>query len=206
MDPDGIIWCRPPSFARFSYWRDDVRTRAAWRDGAFTVGDLGRLDDDGYLHLDGRRDDLIITGGVNVYPLEVERALLDHPDVRDAVVFPVADERWGQMVCAAVVGPVDEASLRDHLESRLAAYKRPKRWLLVEALPHSPTGKLRRSTLAVTFGLSSQPAPEAGAGNRRRRGATATKTAPPASTRSPVRRPSVAASHPTTVGPTTNPR
>jgi long-chain acyl-CoA synthetase len=153
VDADGTIWCRPPAFARFTFWRDEAKTAAAWRDGAFTVGDLGRLDDDGYLYLDGRRDDLIISGGVNVYPLEVERAVLEHPDVHDVVVFPVEDERWGQMVCAAVVGALSEGDLRDHVQSRLAPYKRPKRWLVVDALPHTATGKLRRSELAGQLGL-----------------------------------------------------
>lgn len=155
VDADGTIWCRPPAFARFSYWRDEAKTAAAWRDGAFTVGDLGRLDGDGYLYLDGRRDDLIITGGVNVYPLEIERAVLDHPGVREAVVFPVDDDHWGQMVCAAVVGDLDEADLRRHVDTHLAPYKRPKRWLLVDALPHTPTGKLRRSEVAARLGLAS---------------------------------------------------
>ena len=153
VDEDGVIWCRPPGFARFEYWRDEEKTAAAWRNGAFTVGDLGRLDDDGFLHLDGRRDDLIISGGVNVYPLEVERAVLDHPAVREAAVFPLDDERWGQVVCAAVVATADEDDLRRHVEARLAPYKRPKRWLFVEALPHTPTGKLRRSELAGRLGL-----------------------------------------------------
>ena len=153
VDGDGLIWCRPPAFARFEYWRDEAKTAAAWHDGAFTVGDLGRLDDDGFLHLDGRRDDLIITGGVNVYPLEVERAVLDHPAVRDVAVFPLEDDRWGQMVCAAVVTTASEDDLRRHVAGRLAPYKRPKRWLHVEALPHTPTGKLRRSELAARLGL-----------------------------------------------------
>lgn len=157
VDGDGVIWCRPPGFARFSYWRDPEKTAAAWRaDGSFTVGDLGRLDDEGFLHLDGRRDDLIISGGVNVYPLEVERVVLDHPGVREAVVFPVDDERWGQRVCAAVVGTAAEAALRDHVEQRLAAYKRPKTWYLVDALPHTPTGKLRRSHVAEGLGLTAR--------------------------------------------------
>ena len=76
VDEHGTIWCAVPRHARFSYWREPDKTAAAWRetrDGpAFTVGDLGRLDDDGYLYLDGRREDLIISGGVNVYPVEVE--------------------------------------------------------------------------------------------------------------------------------------
>ena len=153
VDTDGLIWCRAPSFARFVYWRDEDKTRSAWRGDAFSVGDLGRLDPDGYLFLEGRRDDLIISGGVNVYPLEVERAVLEHPEVRDVVVFPVDDDRWGQMVCAAVVASVGESDLRAHVERRLAPYKRPKRWLLVDALPHSSTGKLRRSELAARFGI-----------------------------------------------------
>ncbi len=99
VDDDGTIWCRPPRFARFSYWRDPAKTEAAWRDGAFTVGDLGRLDGDGYLYIDGRRDDLIISGGVNVYPAEVEAALSGVEGVADVAVFGLPDERWGQRVC-----------------------------------------------------------------------------------------------------------
>ena len=98
-DDDGTIWCAVPPFARFSYFGDPDKTAAAWRetpDGpAFTVGDLGRLDDDGYLFLDGRREDLVISGGVNVYPLEVEQALLEHPGVDDVAVYGVPDDAVG---------------------------------------------------------------------------------------------------------------
>ena len=77
VDADGVVWCHAPRFARFEYWRDPPATARAWRGDAFTVGDLGRLDEDGYLFLEGRRDDLIITGGVNVYPVEVEAVLAE---------------------------------------------------------------------------------------------------------------------------------
>lgn len=154
VDPDGTIWCTVPRYARFSYWRDPVKTAAAWRADAFSVGDLGRLDDDGYLYLDGRRDDLIITGGVNVYPLEIEQVLAAHPDVVEVAVFPVDDERWGQAVWAAVAGPVTDAALDAWMADRLAAYKRPKRIVRVDALPHTPTGKLRRSRLATDLGVA----------------------------------------------------
>ncbi len=87
VDPDGTVWCRPPGFARFTYWRDPAKTAAAWRDGFFTVGDLGRMDADGYLYLDGRRDDLIISGGVNVYPAEVESVLSEVDGVAEIAVF-----------------------------------------------------------------------------------------------------------------------
>ena len=151
--PDGIIWCAVPRHARFEYWRDSVKTAAAWDGDAFTVGDLGRIDADGYLFLDGRRDDLVITGGMNVYPLEVERVLLTHPGVREAVVFGADDERWGRRVCAAVVGDLDAADIDAWLAERVAPYKRPKQVLLVDSIPVGATGKVRRSRLAATLGL-----------------------------------------------------
>src|SRR5690606_2781507 len=158
IDDDGMIWCTVPRWARFTYWRDPEKTARAWRGDAFSVFDLGSLDADGFLYLDGRRDDLIITGGVNVYPLEVERALLAHPQVADAAVFPLDDERWGQMVCAAVVGDASDATLETWLAERLAPYKRPKRLVRVDAIPHTPTGKVRRSRLAEDLGLAAPSA------------------------------------------------
>jgi acyl-CoA synthetase (AMP-forming)/AMP-acid ligase II len=153
VDEHGVIWCRVPWYARFEYWRSPDKTALAWRDDCFTVGDLGRLDSDGYLYLDGRRDDLIISGGVNVYPLEVERALLELPGVVQVAVFPVADERWGQRVVAAVVGDVTADGVRSWMAERLAPYKRPKEVLVVDDIPHTPTGKVRRTSLARDLGL-----------------------------------------------------
>jgi long-chain acyl-CoA synthetase len=153
VDADGTVWCRPPDFARFSYWRDEEKTAGAWRDGSFTVGDLGRLDDDGYLFLDGRRDDLIISGGVNVYPAEVEAVLGEVPGVAEVAVFALEDDEWGQRVCAAVVptgGDADRglvAALRGHAADRLAGYKRPKQYEIVGSLPRTATGKVRRLAL-----------------------------------------------------------
>ncbi|MCC5952488.1 MAG: AMP-binding protein [Acidimicrobiia bacterium] len=167
VDEEGTIWCDVPSEARFRYWGDPTRTAEVWRapsaehlpngaraTGAFTVSDLGRLDDDGYLWLDGRRNDLIISGGVNVYPAEVEQALLGVVGVVDAAVFPTDDTRWGQRVCAAVVGDVDVEQLRVELRSRLAAYKCPKTVLVVDEVPRSSTGKVQRYRLATQLGLS----------------------------------------------------
>lgn len=152
LDDDGTIWCMVPEHARFSYYGDPEKTAAAWRtvDGepAFTVGDLGRLDDDGYLYLDGRREDLIISGGVNVYPLEVENALRELDGVDDVAVFGRPDEGWGQRVCAAVVGQVGEAALAAHARERLSPPKRPKTWVLVDELPRTATGKVRRDRLS----------------------------------------------------------
>lgn len=159
VDDAGVVWCRPPGFARFVYWRDEERTAAAWRDGAFTVGDLGRLDSEGYLFLDGRRDDLIITGGVNVYPAEVEAALSDVAGVDEVAVFGLADEQWGQRVCAAVVAApgADSAAVvaacSDHATQCLAGYKRPKQYAVVDELPRTATGKVRRLALPAILGL-----------------------------------------------------
>jgi long-chain acyl-CoA synthetase len=152
VDDDGTIWCSVPDHARFTYFGDPEKTAAAWRDTpdgrAFTVGDVGRIDDDGYLYLDGRRADLIISGGVNVYPLEVENALREHPGVEDVAVFGVPDDDWGHRVCAAVVGSVDEAELTAYARERLSPPKRPKTWTFLDDLPRTPTGKVRRDELA----------------------------------------------------------
>jgi len=150
---DGTIWCDVPPFARFEYWRDPEKTAGAWRGSAFTVGDLGRLDDDGFLFLDGRRDDLIISGGVNVYPLEVEAALTAVEGIEEVVVFGVPDERWGQRVCAAVIGDAAATAVMTHARATLAAYKCPKDVYVVADLPRTASGKVRRSAVASHLGL-----------------------------------------------------
>ncbi|MFP5327008.1 MAG: class I adenylate-forming enzyme family protein [Acidimicrobiia bacterium] len=155
LDDDGTIWCHAPAFARFEYWRAPEKSAAAWREDAFTVGDLGRLDEDGYLYLDGRRDDLIISGGVNVYPLEIEIALADVEGIEELAIFGVPDERWGERVCAAVVASSDLARTRldEAARERLAPFKRPKDVYLVEDLPRTATGKVRRTAVAAHLGL-----------------------------------------------------
>lgn len=153
VDADGTIWCEVPAPARFTYWGDPVRTAAAWRGDAFTVGDLGRLDDDGFLWLDGRRDDLIISGGVNVYPVEVEQVLSHAPGVEQVAVFGVDDERWGQRVCAAVVGAAEPTAVIAHARAHLAPYKCPKDVYVTAELPHTSTGKVQRTHLAAHLGL-----------------------------------------------------
>jgi len=154
VDQGGVVWCHAPDFARFEYWRDPRATARAWRGDAFTVGDMGHIDDDGYLFLDGRRDDLVISGGVNVYPVEVEAVLAQVPGVVEVAVFGVGDDDWGERVCAAVVGRVDEPALRRHAARRLAPYKRPKDYFIVTELPHTATGKLLRRELPATLGLA----------------------------------------------------
>ncbi|NYE38726.1 long-chain acyl-CoA synthetase [Nocardioides cavernae] len=155
-DPDGRIWCAVPRHARFTYLGAPEQTAAAWRDTtsgpAFTVGDVGRIDEDGYLFLDGRRTDLIISGGVNVYPLEVENALREVPGVEDVAVFGVPDERWGQRVCAAVVGGAPVVALEAHARRVLSPAKRPKSYIHLDELPLTATGKVRRDALTADPG------------------------------------------------------
>ena len=150
-DADGRIWCAVPTHARFTYLGAPEQTAAAWRETpagpAFSVGDVGRLDDDGYLHLEGRRTDLIISGGVNVYPLEVENALRQVDGVDDIAVFGVADEQWGQRVCAAYVGTAVPDDLAARARQVLAPAKRPKAYVTVGRLPMTATGKVRRDEL-----------------------------------------------------------
>jgi long-chain acyl-CoA synthetase len=157
VEDDGTIWCAVPEHARFTYWNAPEKTAATWRDTpdgpAFTVGDLGRMDDDGYLYLEGRREDLVISGGVNVYPVEVEHVLAEHPGVVAAAVFGVDDVRWGQRVCAAVVGSATAEELRAFVAERLAPPKRPKDYFTVEELPHTATGKIKRLELPALLRL-----------------------------------------------------
>jgi len=155
----GTIWCEMPGFARFSYWGNPEATRAAWRGSACTVGDLGRLDPDGYLYLTGRRHDLIISGGVNVYPAEVENVLAAVDGVREVAVFGLPDEQWGQRVCVAYVadGPDAEDALRAAASARLAPYKRPKTYVAAPDLPHTATGKLMRRAVPGHLGLAHGP-------------------------------------------------
>jgi long-chain acyl-CoA synthetase len=152
-DGSGTIWCAMPSFARFSYWGDPEATARAWRGDACSVGDLGRLDDEGYLYLTGRRHDLIISGGVNVYPAEIEGVLAAVPGVEQVAVFGLSDAQWGQRVCVAYVGRADEEALRATASSHLAPYKRPKSYFPTRDLPHTATGKLLRRSLPEHLGI-----------------------------------------------------
>jgi long-chain acyl-CoA synthetase len=157
-DESGTIWCDLPDFARFSYWGNPEATNAAWNGSACTVGDLGRLSADNFLYLTGRRHDLIISGGVNVYPAEVENVLAAVEGIDEVAVFGLPDEQWGQRVCAAYVadgrrrGSAEEA-LRAAASARLAPYKRPKIYFATMDLPHTATGKLVRRAVPEHLGL-----------------------------------------------------
>jgi malonyl-CoA/methylmalonyl-CoA synthetase len=132
------------------YWEcPDATAEAFTADGWFRTGDLGHLDEDGYLVLDGRSTELIITGGYNVYPREVEEVLGGHPSVREVAVVGRPSERWGEEVTAVVVAAraIDEDELRAYAARQLAPYKVPKRIELADELPRNALGKVVRSEL-----------------------------------------------------------
>lgn len=145
MDADGEIHLRGAMLLR-SYRDGSVPLDG---DGWLATGDLGRWLDDGRLHVDGRRGDLIITGGENVWPEAVEAALADHPAVAEVLVRGVDDAEWGQVVEALIVPrqePPTLDSVRAHVKARHPAFMAPKRIRIVESLPRTAIGKLRRTT------------------------------------------------------------
>jgi bile acid-coenzyme A ligase len=147
----GEIWMRPLGPRRlFEYI--GMPTPQPTADGFYTLGDVGWLDDDGYLYVTDRRTDMIVTGGANVFPAEVEIALSEHPEVVDQVVVGVPDDEWGQRVHAIVQVahpelPPSPGALRDFCKTRLAAYKVPKTFEIVERVPRTEAGKLNRTDL-----------------------------------------------------------
>ncbi len=156
----GQVYVRRPAQLDFQYHNAPGKTAAAHRaPGTFTVGDLGRLDEDGYLFLTGRATDTIVSGGVNIYPAEVEAALTAHPAVRDVAVLGVPDEEFGERVMAVVEIDADggvaagdlPAVLDTHCRDRLADYKRPRRYEVVSRLPREPTGKLGKQVLRERY-------------------------------------------------------
>ena len=125
------------------------------RDGWVSVGDLGSFDEDGFLTIADRRSDLIISGGLNVYPAEVEDVLLRAPGVIEVAVVGVPDEMWGQIVTAVITGTADLAALDEHCRASLAAYKVPRRYEVRHELPKNPSGKILRRVLREELGRPS---------------------------------------------------
>lgn len=121
------------------------------REGWVTVGDLGHLDEDGFLFLSDRRSDLILSGGLNVYPSEVENVLMDAPGVREVAVIGLPDATWGQRVTACVVGPASPEELDRHSRANLADYKIPRQYVFRSELPKNPAGKILRHALTDEY-------------------------------------------------------
>lgn len=141
----------------FDYVKDPDKTAGTWEGEALLIGDVGKVDEQGRLFVLDRRTDLILSGGVNIYPAEIEFTLAEHPAVVDVVVIGVPDDEWGQRV-VAIVQPIEEAdrtTIADELmvfcQGRLAKYKQPSRVDLVDELPRMPTGKISRSKVRDAY-------------------------------------------------------
>jgi 2-furoate---CoA ligase len=147
------------------YWRRPDADAKSLRDGWYFTGDTGFVDGDGDLFVTGRVDDMIITGGENVSPVEIESCLSLHPSVLEVAVVGLADARWGKVVTAFVKrkAPVTEQELEQFCRtSGLANFKRPRRFVFVDALPRSPVGKLlRRLLVAGDYQVEHAPPPSA---------------------------------------------
>jgi fatty-acyl-CoA synthase len=146
----GEIVCRG-DVVMSGYWNDPDATQATLKDGWLLTGDMGCFDTRGYLTLRDRSKDVIISGGSNVYPREVEEVLLEHPEVDEACVVGVPDAEWGEVVVAFIVGTATEADLDAHLLERIARFKRPKRYVYVDDLPKNSYGKVLKRVLRETL-------------------------------------------------------
>lgn len=149
---DGLVYVRP-AHGRFHYHHDEAKTSDAWMDDRFTVGDIGHVDEDGYLYLTDRQSDMVIRAGVNIYPREIEAVLYAHPAVVDCAVFGVPDERDGERVVALIeTRPDDGKSLTSEelatwCRDRLDAFKCPSAFNFCDALPRDPNGKVLKRRL-----------------------------------------------------------
>jgi acyl-CoA synthetase (AMP-forming)/AMP-acid ligase II len=144
----GEIVARGP-IVMAGYWHREEATAETLRNGWLHTGDIGTMDEEGYVYLLDRRNDMIISGGFNVYPREVEDALTGHPDVIEAAVVSLPDEKWGEVVHAVVTvrSPVEAGELDEFMRDRVAGYKRPRGYHVWDELPKSGPGKILRRAI-----------------------------------------------------------
>lgn len=157
----GEIWIKSPVVAR-EYWRKPEATRETFVDGWCRTGDLGRIDEDGYLVIAGRKKDMIRSGGENIYPAELENVLIQHPKIRDVAIIGVPDPKYLEAVCAVIVpqpgSNPSEQEILDYCKSRLAGYKKPRYVVFVDELPRTPSGKIMKYRLRDTYrSLGAEP-------------------------------------------------
>ncbi len=146
----GEIVCRG-DVVMSGYWQNPDATRETLKDGWLYTGDMGSFDARGFLTLRDRSKDVVISGGSNIYPREVEEVLLEHPGVAEACVVGTPDAEWGEVVVAFIVGAVEPAALDAHLVQRIARFKRPKRYEFVDELPKNSYGKVLKRELRASL-------------------------------------------------------
>jgi long-chain acyl-CoA synthetase len=154
----GTLYFRVSPIAPFEYYKDPAKTAAAHRDGYFTLGDVGYLDEDGYLFLTGRTAECIISGGVNIYPQEIDNELIKHPAVEDACTIGVPNDEWGEEVKSVltlnpghVASPELAADIQKFARERLAGFKVPRTIEFVDELPRNPAGKIQRKKVREPY-------------------------------------------------------
>lgn len=151
----GDVFMRMHGSPDFIYHGNEAAKRAIERDGFFTAGDIGWIDEDGYVFLCDRRTDMLISGGVNVYPMEIENVLLAHPEIADAAVFGIPDDEFGEVVAAHVQkvpgSMLTEQAVRDHVRASLAGYKVPRVVVFEETLPRQDNGKIYKRALREKY-------------------------------------------------------
>jgi long-chain acyl-CoA synthetase len=157
----GEVYARLTTFSDFTYAKQDVRRQEIDRAGLVTIGDVGYVDGDGFLFLCDRKNDMVIFGGTNVYPAEIEAVLFEMPDLEDCAVFGIPDEDYGEVIAAAVQ-PVEGASLTEsdviaYLAERVASYKVPRVVEIRGDLPREASGKIFKRRLRDQHKASASP-------------------------------------------------
>jgi acyl-CoA synthetase (AMP-forming)/AMP-acid ligase II len=169
VDPDGVevpqgadgeILVRGPSVTA-GYWDEPEMTARQITDGWLHTGDMGHFDEDGFLFISGRKGDMIISGGMNIFPAEIEGILREHPTVADVAVIGLPHEKWGETVCAVVEvaegAEVEEQTLIEFCSERLAGYKKPTSVRVVDALPRTAGGKPKKFLLRERLAAGAEP-------------------------------------------------
>ncbi len=155
----GVLYSKS-SFLLDEYYKKPEATAACYHEDYFTVGDMARVDEDGYYYIVDRAVDMVISGGVNIYPAEIEEVLYKHPDIYDAAIIGAPDPDWGEKLIAYVTlkekGKLSGQDIMDYIEEKLASYKKPKEVYFEDNLPYSPSGKLLKRLLKQDY-LEQQP-------------------------------------------------
>ena len=146
-DEVGELFSKSPYLFN-GYYKRPEETAEAYRDGWVTVGDMVRRDEEGYFYIVDRKKDMVISGGVNIYPREIEEVLITHPNLREVAVIGVPDEKWGESLKAYVVGDVaNPEQLIEFCSGKISAMKTPRQYEFVDAIPRNATGKVLKTEL-----------------------------------------------------------